>query len=31
VADDGAESDELDPRRVRIAPVGTRWLGAAIW
>jgi tRNA threonylcarbamoyladenosine biosynthesis protein TsaE len=31
VAEDAAESDELDPRRVRIAPVGTRWLGAAIW
>ena len=30
LADDAVEDDELDPRRVRIAPVGTRWLGAAV-
>jgi len=28
LADEAAETGELDPRRVRIAPVGTRWLGA---
>ncbi len=28
VADEAASDDELDPRRVRIAPVGARWLGA---
>jgi tRNA threonylcarbamoyladenosine biosynthesis protein TsaE len=28
VADDAAPSGDLDPRRVRIAPVGIRWLGA---
>jgi tRNA threonylcarbamoyladenosine biosynthesis protein TsaE len=29
VADDGASPDGLDPRRVRIAPVGLRWLGSS--
>jgi tRNA threonylcarbamoyladenosine biosynthesis protein TsaE len=28
VADEAAGQGELDPRRVRIAPVGLRWLGA---
>jgi tRNA threonylcarbamoyladenosine biosynthesis protein TsaE len=28
LADDAGEAGELDPRRVRIAPVGRRWLGA---
>jgi tRNA threonylcarbamoyladenosine biosynthesis protein TsaE len=28
VGDDSSPTDELDPRRVRIAPVGSRWLGA---
>jgi tRNA threonylcarbamoyladenosine biosynthesis protein TsaE len=28
LADDAGEGGELDPRRVRIAPVGVRWLGA---
>jgi len=30
VADEAAHSDGLDPRRVRIAPVGRRWLGAPV-
>jgi tRNA threonylcarbamoyladenosine biosynthesis protein TsaE len=29
VADEALGDDELDPRRVRIAPVGLRWLGVA--
>jgi tRNA threonylcarbamoyladenosine biosynthesis protein TsaE len=29
VADDATSGGDLDPRRVRIAPVGTRWLGVA--
>jgi tRNA threonylcarbamoyladenosine biosynthesis protein TsaE len=29
VADEAADDGELDPRRVRIAPVGLRWLGVA--
>jgi len=28
VADEAAAGGELDPRRVRIAPVGVRWLAA---
>jgi tRNA threonylcarbamoyladenosine biosynthesis protein TsaE len=30
VADDATPGGDLDPRRVRIAPVGTRWLGVAL-
>jgi len=30
VADEAAPGEGLDPRRVRIAPVGRRWLGAAV-
>jgi tRNA threonylcarbamoyladenosine biosynthesis protein TsaE len=30
VADEAAQPGDLDPRRVRIAPVGLRWLGATV-
>ena len=30
VADDAARDGELDPRRVRVSPVGHRWLGVRL-
>ena len=30
VADEAALEGELDPRRVRISPVGRRWLGVSL-
>jgi len=30
VADEAARDDELDPRRVRLSPVGGRWLGVRL-
>ena len=31
LADTAGPNGELDPRRVRVAPVGKRWLGAVVW